>query len=96
MGLLNEDKPDITQGDGWQQASWDGWEFAEYTDDRVLTVPKGAEISYVQWEDTVALRAKTDQGVTLIWVQDGHSLRLFTVSGDAVEMAKSVKKILEK
>ena len=96
MGLLDAEKPDIAQGDSWQQASWDGWEFAEYTDDRVLTVPKGAEISYVQWEDIVALRAKTAQGVTLIWVQDGHSLRLFTVSGDAVEMAKSVKKILEK
>ncbi len=57
MGLLDAEKPDIAQGDGWQQASWDGWEFAEYTDDRVLTVPKGAEISYVQWEDIVALRA---------------------------------------
>ncbi len=90
-GLLNANTPDITQGDGWHQAAWEGWVFTEYTDDRVLDVPENAEISYVQWGDTVALRAETAQGVTLIWVQEGHSLRLFAVSGDAVEMAKSVK-----
>ena len=58
----------------------------------MLDVPEDSEISYVQWADTVALRAETAGGVTLIWVQDGHSLRLFTTSGDAVEMAKSVNK----
>ena len=92
MGLLDADKPDISWGDGWQQAAWDGWVFTEYTDGRVLDVPEDSEISYVQWADTVALRAETAGGVTLIWVQDGHSLRLFTTSGDAVEMAKSVNK----
>ncbi|MBR0217855.1 MAG: hypothetical protein IJQ33_01425 [Clostridia bacterium] len=95
MGLLDAAKPDISQGDGWQQAACDGWEFTEYTDDRVLDVPEGAEISYVQWADTVALRAETADGVTLIWVQESRSLRLFTVSGDAEEMAKSVKKFFE-
>ncbi len=82
-------------GDGWQQAAWDAWTFTEYADDRVLDVPEDAEVSYVQWENTVALRMETEAGVTLAWVQDGHSLRLFTASGDAVEMAKSVKKIFE-
>ena len=96
MGLLDKTgAPKVTQGEDWQRAAWDGWEFTEYADDRVLDVPEDAEISYVQWADTVALRAETAEGVTLIWVQDGHSLRLFTASGDAVEMAKSVKKIFE-
>ncbi len=95
MGLLDADKPDILWGDGWQQAAWDGWAFTEYTDDRMLDVPEGAEISYVQWEDTVALRAETADGVTLIWVQHDHSLRLFSKDGDTLEMAKSVKKFFE-
>jgi hypothetical protein len=96
MGLLAAAaKPAVTRGDGWQQAAWDAWTFTEYADDRVLDVPEDAEVSYVQWENTVALRMETEAGVTLAWVQDGHSLRLFTASGDAVEMAKSVKKIFE-
>jgi hypothetical protein len=96
MGLLDAaGKPAVTRGDGWQQAAWDAWTFTEYADDRVLDVPEDAEVSYVQWENTVALRMETEAGVTLAWVQDGHSLRLFTASGDAVEMAKSVKKIFE-
>lgn len=93
MGLLDAAAPDISRGDGWQQVAWDGWEFAEYADERVLDVPEDAGISYVQWADTVALRAETAEGVTLIWVQDGHSLRLFTTVEEGAEMAKTVKKV---
>ena len=94
MGLLYEDAaPAVTQGDGWQQASSGEWVFTEYTDGRVLDVPADAAISYVQWEDTVALRAETDENIILIWVQDGHSLRLSAASEDAMEMAKTVQKV---
>ncbi|MBR3739717.1 MAG: hypothetical protein IKN04_04565 [Clostridia bacterium] len=94
MGLLYEDAaPDVTKGEGWQQVSSGEWVFTEYTDDRVLDVPPDAALSYVQWEDTVALRAETDENVILIWVQDGHSLRLFSTVEDVLEIAKTVKKV---
>lgn len=94
MGLLYEDAaPAVTQGESWQQVSSGEWIFTEYTDDRVLDVPPDAAVSYVQWEDTVALRVETDESVTLIWVQDGRSMRLSAASEDAVEMAKTVQKV---
>ncbi len=94
MGLLYEDAvPAVTQGEGWQQVSGGEWVFTEYIDDRILDVPPDAAVSYVQWEDTVALRAETDENVILIWVQDGHSLRLFSTVEDVLEMAKTVKKV---
>ena len=94
MGLLYDDAAlAVTWGEGWQQVSSGGWVFTEYTDGRVLDVPPDAAVSYVQWEDTVALRAETDESVTLIWVQDGRSMRLSAASEDAVEMAKTVQKV---
>ena len=80
-------------GHSWQQVSSGDWVFTEYTDDRVLDVPPDAALSYVQWEDTVALRAETDENVILIWVQDGHSLRLFSTVEDVLEIAKTLKKV---
>ena len=94
MGLMHENAAStVTQGEGWQQATWERWEFTEYDDGRVLDVPPESDVSYVQWGEVVALRAETMKGVTLIWVEDGHSIRLFTASGDVEEMAKTVKKI---
>ena len=94
MGLLDAaSAPAVTRGDGWQQSAWDEWTFTEYGDDRVLGVPEDAEISYVQWENTVALRMETEGGVTLAWVQDGHSMRLYSSSESIEQIAKTVEKI---
>ena len=94
MGLLDENASfTISKGDGWQQAACGGWIFTEYADGRVLDAVPDARLSYVQWHDTVALRMETENGVTLTWVQDGHSMRLYTGEGNAAEMAKTVKKI---
>ena len=94
MGLLDAaSAPAVTRGDGWQQAAWDAWTFTEYADDRVLDVPEDAEVSYVQWENTVALRMETEGGVTLAWVQDGHSMRLYSSSESIQQIAETVEKI---
>ncbi len=94
MGLLAVDAdPAVTRGEGWQQISWAGWTFTEYADSRVLNAPADAVLSYVQWEDTVALRMETARGVTLAWVRDGRSLCLHAGEGDALDMAETVKKI---
>lgn len=97
MGLLDAaNAPAVTRGDGWQQAAWDEWTFTEYADDRVLDVPEDAEVSYVQWENTVALRTETEAGVTLAWVQDGHSMRLQSSSESIEQIANTVEKISAK
>ena len=94
MGLLDAASvPAVTRGDGWQQAAWDECTFTEYADDRVLDVPEDAEVSYVQWEGTVALRIETEAGVTLAWVQDGHSMRLHSSFENIEKIAKTVEKI---
>lgn len=94
MGLLDAASvPAVTRGDGWQQAAWDECTFTEYADDRVLDVPEDAEVSYVQWEGTVALRIETEAGVTLAWVQDGHSMRLHSSLENIEKIAKTVEKI---
>ena len=87
----------LENGDGWQRVTWHSggqeWIFTEYDRDDLLDVPEEAEISYVQWDDIVALRLKDASGVTLSWVQEGHSLSLRSTSGDEMELAQSVRKI---
>ena len=88
----------LETGDGWQRVTWRSggqeWIFTEYDRDDLLDVPEEAEISYVQWDDIVALRLKDASGVTLSWVQEGHSLSLRSTSGDEMELAQSVRKIV--
>lgn len=88
----------LENGDGWQRVTWRSggqeWIFTEYDRDDLLDVPEEAEISYVQWDDIVALRLKDASGVTLSWVQEGHSLSLRSTSGDEMELAQSVRKIV--
>ena len=68
--------------------------FTERNSFVTLSIPDGADVSYVQWEGVVALRAETDGEVILIWDQDGHSFSLAAASGGAAEaVAATVKKI---
>lgn len=97
FSLPAEGRAILETGDGWQRVTWRSgereWIFTEYDRDDLLDVPENAEISYVQWDGIVALRMEDLSGVTLAWVQDGHSFSLCSSSGDAIEMARSVKKI---
>ena len=87
----------LETGDGWQRVTWHSgeqeWTFTEYERDELLDVPENAEISYVQWDGVVALRMEDSSGVTLTWVQDGHSFFLHSAAGDELVLAQSVKKI---
>ena len=87
----------LETGSGWQRITWRSgaqeWIFTEYDGDELINLSENAEISYVQWDNIVALRMEDLSGVTLAWVQDGHSFSLCSSSGDEMEMARSVKKI---
>ena len=89
----------LETGDGWQRITWQSgnqeWIFTEYDGDELLDVPENAEISYVQWDDIVALRMEDSSGVTLAWVQDGRSFSLRSSAGDELALAQSVKRIGE-
>ena len=86
----------LSDGDGWQRIAWhaDGglWVFTEYEENDVIDVPEGAIVSYTQWDGIVALRMEDDTGVTLAWVQDGHSFSLCTDAENAEAVAQSVRK----
>ena len=70
--------------------------FTEYQDSHMADIPEGAKISYVQWEETVALRLEDAHGVTLSWTMDGKSFSLFGPKDSAEAWAKGVRKIPEK
>ena len=58
-----------------------------------LPIADGADVTYVQWDGVVALRAQAGGQVQLTWDEDGHSFSLLTTGGQAEEIARSVKKI---
>ena len=69
--------------------------FREYSQQQPVSLPAHATLSYVQWGDQIALRAETPESVLLAWDQHGHTLSLICTSGDAMEIAASVKKLGE-
>ena len=84
-------------GDGWRSVVCEfeegQWEFTEYDTAEMVAVPQNAAVSYVQWNDIVALRTEDAEGVTLAWTQEGRSFSLRCTAGDGEDIAKSVKKI---
>ena len=89
----------MTDGDGWRRMAWHAeggeWVFAEYEENDVIDVPEDCAVSYIQWDGVIALRMEDDTGVTLAWVQDGHSFSLRTEAENAEAMAQSVRRIGE-
>ena len=89
----------FARGEGWRSVAWtaDGaaYTFTEYDEAAAVPLADSARIAYVQWEDIVALRAEEDAAVTLSWVQDGRSFSLRSTAGDALVMARTVKKIAD-
>ena len=69
--------------------------FTEYDHTRLIEAPKDADYKYIQVNGFVVLQARTDNGVTLTWDMDGHTLSLFTPQGDGIDLAESVIKIPE-
>ena len=69
--------------------------FTEYDHARLIEAPKDADYNYIQVNGIVVLQARTDNGVTLTWDMDGHTLSLFTPQGDGIDIAESVIKISE-
>lgn len=67
--------------------------FTEYDHPRLIEAPKDADYEYIQVNGFVVLQARTDNGVTLTWDIDGHTLSLFTPQGDGIDIAESVEKI---
>ena len=87
----------FVDGDGWHSVTYAGdggeWRFIVYDSADVVSLPENASASYVQWDGAVALRMEDESGVTLAWVQDGHSFSLHSTYGDGLEIAESVRKI---
>ena len=69
--------------------------FTEYDHPRLIEAPENADYEYIQVNGIVVLQARTDNGVTLTWNMDGHTLSLFTPQGDGIDIAESVIKIPE-
>ena len=67
--------------------------FMEYDTTRLIEAPTDADYAYTQINGETALQVKTDEGVTLTWNQNGHTLSLFTPQGDGTDIAESVKKV---
>ena len=58
-----------------------------------LPIADGADVTYVQWDGVVALRAQAGSQVQLTWDENGHSFSLLATGGQAEEIARSVKKV---
>lgn len=67
--------------------------FTEYDAEESIQIPEDAEADYVPLLGGVALRIKTEEGVTLIWQMDGRTLMLTAGEAQAMEIAESVEKI---
>ena len=69
--------------------------FTEYDASHLIETPARADYSYIEINGETALQVKSEDGVTLTWSQDGHTLSLFTPQGDGIDIAQSVKKITD-
>lgn len=55
-----------------------------------LPFAEGADVTYVQWDDVVAMRAERNGQVQLTWDALGRSFSLLSTGGQAEEIAASV------
>lgn len=67
--------------------------FTEHAALTALPVQDRATVTYVQWNNTVALQSLVGDTVTLTWDQDGKSFSLSSDDGRTAEIARQVKKI---
>lgn len=90
----NESREDalvITYGNGTDTIT-----FTESPTLAAFPAAEGADITYVQWNDVVAMRTSTGSLTQITWDQDEHSFSLMTGSDWAEKIAESVEKIQKK
>lgn len=68
--------------------------FTEYESSLTAAVPRQSRSSYIQLDSgVIALRIEEEEGVTLIWDQDGHTLSLYGEEADVLAIANSVVRL---
>jgi len=90
----------LEQGGNMMRATYEAKEglliFEEYFQPTTVPIPESAQASYVLVNEYVALQMAVEDQIILCWEADGRTIILTAPANEAMELALSVKKLLNK